>query len=267
MKQISQLHYFCCMNTRILILISGLLLGIGSGCVAKKTRTQPEFKKEISPIPHQIFIPGGSKQNKWPLIIFLHGSGERGKDNQKQTVHVYPYLTSDSVQKRYPSIVVAPQCPENDYWAPVNRFEWSMKEGGRVTPAMASVIRLIKKLRKHPNVDKRRIYIIGLSMGGFGTFDLISRKPEWFAAAVPICGGADLKKTGQFEKVPLWVFHGEKDSVVPVKLSRDLVESLTSEGLPVRYTEYADENHGIWERAVREPGFLEWLFSQRVANR
>lgn len=252
------------MNTRIYNLILGFAVLFTSGCAVKKQSARSVDDKRAHPIQYQIFIPEGDKNIKRPLVLFLHGSGERGQDNQKQTVHVYPYLTSDSIQKKFPSIVVAPQCPEEDYWAPVKRFEWSMTRGGRVTPAMASVITLLEELRKQPYVDPTRIYVMGLSMGGFGTLDLISRRPEWFAAAVPICGGADLTNIDKLKNVPLWIFHGAEDSVVPVKLSRDLVNALKIEGIPVRYTEYAGENHGIWERAIREPGFLEWMFSQKA---
>lgn len=252
------------MNTRIFCLIIGFSVFVASGCAVKKQLGQTNNDKNTYPIQYQIFIPEGDKQIKRPLILFLHGSGERGHDNLKQTVHVYTFLTSDSIQKRYPAIVVAPQCPEEDYWAPVKRFEWSMTRGGKVTPAMAAVINLLEELRKQPNVDSTRMYVIGLSMGGFGTLDLISRRPEWFSAAVPICGGADLTNTDKIKEVPLWVFHGAEDTVVPVKLSRDLVNELTIKGIPARYTEYAGENHGIWERAIREPGFLEWMFSQNM---
>ena len=250
------------MNTRIYSLIIGFVVLIATGCAVKKQPARSVDVKSGHPIQYQMFFPKGDKQAKRPLILFLHGSGERGLDNQKQTVHVYPFLTSDSIQKTFPSIVVAPQCPEEDYWAPVKRFEWSMTRGGKVTPTMAAVITLLESLRKQPNVDSTRIYVIGLSMGGFGTLDLISRKPEWFAAAAPICGGADLTNTDKIKDVPLWVFHGEEDSVVPVKLSRDLVNNLRSKGVDVRYTEYAGENHGIWERAIREPGFLDWMFNK-----
>ena len=100
-------------------------------------------------------------------------------------------------------------------------------------------------------------------MGGFGTLDLISRRPELIAAAIPICGGADLQKVANITNVPLWIFHGAKDDVVPAQFSRDLVETLQKEGGDPKYTEYPDGGHDVWNRAIREPELLPWLFSQQ----
>lgn len=216
-------------------------------------------------IPVQIFYPKhyGTDGKVYPLILFLHGAGERGDDNQKQKLHVYPFLVSDEVQDRFPCIVVAPQCPEDDYWAPVNRFEWTVKNDGKITPAMEEVMQIMHDIVKEKWVDSNRCYAAGLSMGGFGTLDILSRKPDWFAAGIVMCGGADLSKVSRYAHVPLWIFHGAKDDVVSVSLSEQLVSALRKEGGSPKFTVYPDGNHGIWDRAIREEALLPWLFSQK----
>lgn len=216
-------------------------------------------------LPYNIYYPDEYHlpKAKVPLFIWLHGAGERGDDNVSQLIHIVPYLASDIVQSKYPCIILAPQCPKDEYWAPVKRFEWSVINGGAVTPPLLKVISLIEKLLKDPKIDQSRVYIGGLSMGGFGTLDLLSRKPEWFAGAVPICGGADLDKVKNYKDVPMWIFHGAKDTVVPVKLSTDLVQLLNGIGANPKYTEYPDGGHDVWNKAIREPDLLPWLLSQK----
>lgn len=214
-------------------------------------------------MPYTVFFPSSmKKKRKYPLILFLHGAGERGMDNQKQLIHVVPHFISDSIQKEFTSIILVPQCPEEAYWAPVKRNEWAMLSNGAVTMPMEKVIRILEKISMDERVDRNRIYVVGLSMGGFGTCDIISRRPEIFAAAAPICGGADLNSIIKFKGIPLWAFHGDSDPVVSVKLSRDLIYQLQQHGAKPKYTEYADMGHSVWDIAVRDPNFLPWLFSQ-----
>ncbi|MFZ1702844.1 MAG: phospholipase [Saprospiraceae bacterium] len=214
-------------------------------------------------LPYRTFFPKVEKGVKLPLILFLHGSGERGTDNEKQLIHVVPYLTSDSFQRLYPSIVLAPQCPEEDYWGPIKRFDWTFYEHGIVTPAMESVIELLDKISKTPDVDSTRIYVCGLSMGAIGVYDILHRKPNLFAVAVPICGVSNLGKVNVYKQLPMWVLHGDEDTVIPVEKSREFVAKRLSLQTPVIYTEYNGEGHGIWEKAIREKGLWEWVFSQK----
>jgi predicted peptidase len=222
-------------------------------------------KDDKSTLPYNIIYPREYyiKDARIPLLVWLHGAGERGDDNVSQLIHIVPYLGSDIVQSKFPSIILAPQCPKDGYWAPVKRFEWSIINGGEVTPPMANLIQLLENILKDPKIDKSRVYIGGLSMGGFGTLDLLGRKPEWFAAALPICGGADLVKAANYKNVPLWIFHGAKDSVVPAKISRDLVQVLEAAGATPKYTEYPEGGHDVWNTAIRDPEVLPWLFSQK----
>jgi predicted peptidase len=251
----------------------GLLLVIAtfilfSACsTSKKGIVNPKiFKKGTTSLPYQIYLPTEYGKKRVPLIVFLHGSGERGTDNIKQGIHVLPYLTSPDVQKKNPCVVIAPQCPENESWSPVNRENWSPIPDAPATPSMNNLIGLIEDLKKDKNIDPNRIYIIGLSMGGFGTFDIMSRKPLLFAAGVPICGGGDYKLVSDYAHVPIWIFHGDQDPAVPVRLSRSAYGALTDVGCQVKYTEYPGGGHDIWERAVREPGFIDWLFDQYIGK-
>jgi len=128
---------------------------------------------------------------------------------------------------------------------------------------MEGVIELLDHILRDSNIDKSRVYVGGLSMGGFGTLDLLHRRPELFAAAMPICGGADFGKVDKFKEIPLWIFHGAKDTVVPADLSRELIKVLNEMGSTPKYTEYPEGGHGIWNDAIRDPELLPWLFNQK----
>ena len=254
------------MNRIILLFILGFIGFYGCNTVKKGVTIPLNFTTASKDtLPYNIFYPTsyGKKGEKVPLFLWLHGAGERGNDNKAQLKNVVPYLISPDVQAKFPAVIVVPQCPKEGYWAPVKRFEWSIVNGGAVTPPMHLVIQLLDKLMLDQNIDTERVYVGGLSMGGFGTLDLLSRRPEIIAAAVPVCGGSDLEKVKNYKDVPLWIFHGAKDDVVKPELSRDLVAKLKVLGKNPRYTEYPEGNHGIWEAAVREPELLQWLFSQR----
>lgn len=218
-------------------------------------------------LPYNIYYPKTYRQGNIPVLLWLHGAGERGDDNVSQLIHIVPYLASDIVQARFPSIILAPQCPKEDYWAPVKRFEWRVINNGIITPAMKGVIELLDHIMMDPNIDKTRVYVGGLSMGGFGTLDLLHRRSELFAAAVPICGGADLSKADKFKDIPLWIFHGTKDTVVPADLSRELIKVLNEMGSTPKYTEYPEGGHGVWNDAIRDPELLPWLFNQKKVKK
>ena len=219
---------------------------------------------------YRLFVPEGyDKAKKYPLILFLHGMGERGSDNEAQLEHAEVLrFTGDEVQRRQPSILVAPQCPADDKWVPVF---WGLKEfqdpGEGVDPkgpsrAMRAVDELLTALEKEFSVDATRRYVTGLSMGGYGTYDLCLRFPKRFAAAVPICGGADPSLAKRIAKIPFWIFHGADDPAVPAELSRSMVEALKAAGGDPKYTEYEGVKHNSWNPAYNEPGLVEWVFSQ-----
>jgi predicted peptidase len=205
-------------------------------------------------------------QVKYPLVLFLHGAGERGDDNIRQLVHGMNDFASDETMAKYPCFVVAPQCPKEQKWVDVN---WSAT--GHAMPARAAdplrlTMEAIAALEKQFSIDPARIYVTGLSMGGYGSWDAIARYPDRFAAAAPICGGGDPAQAGRFAQLPVWAFHGGKDGVVKPQRSREMVEAIKAAGGTPKYTEYPDAGHDSWTATYKDPEFFAWLFAQRRAS-
>jgi predicted peptidase len=199
----------------------------------------------------------------YPLVVFLHGAGERGSDNTAQLVHGVAEFAKAENRKKYPCFLIAPQCPSNAKWADV---DWGAEkhvmpkepsESGRLT------LELIAAAQKEFSIDAKRIYITGLSMGGYGTWDLIARRPELFAAAVPICGGGDEATADAIVKIPVWAFHGDKDTAVKVSRSRNMIAALKKAGGDPKYTEYAGVGHNSWDKAYADAELMKWLFAQK----
>lgn len=218
---------------------------------------------------YRILLPRDYDSGKrYPLLLFLHGAGERGEDNLSQLIHGAKLFAKQEVRNQYPAVVVFPQCPKSDYWAQMTRnearTEWNFPFSEQPGQAMGLVIQLVEHLKITEKVDDRRMYVAGLSMGGMGTFELLARIPGEFAAAVPICGGGNPLLAPLYAgNTSLWVFHGDADTVVPVELSRKMVEAVKQAGGKVRYTEYKGVNHDSWTPAFAEPELLKWLFSQK----
>jgi predicted peptidase len=220
-------------------------------------------------LPYRLLLPENyDASKKYPLVFFLHGAGERGNDNQKQLTHGARMFLADSVRKQYPAIVVFPQCPANSYWSNVNivpvdgKRTFNFRVGGEPTVAMSMALRLLKKIRNEYPVKKDQLYVGGLSMGGMGTFEMVRRNRKLFAAAFPICGGANPETARKMRKTKFWIFHGAKDDIVLPSHSQHMVEALKAAGAEVRFTLYPNANHNSWDPAFREPGILAWLFAQ-----
>lgn len=227
--------------------------------------------KDGGTLPYRIMLPDNyDPAKKYPLVLFLHGAGERGDDNEKQLVHgVKTFLKAEN-RAQFPCIVIAPQCPKDSYWAspkfertkyPIDfDFNYTYEE----TVALKRAIQLTRSILKQEAVDKKRVYITGLSMGGMGTYEAVYRYRKLFAAAIPVCGGADVEAyQKKHAKIPFWLFHGDVDGVVEVKHSRAMNEKLRSLGADVSYTEYAGINHNSWEKAYEEPALISWLFAKK----
>lgn len=219
-------------------------------------------------LPYRILYPEGyDAKEKYPILFFLHGAGERGNDNEKQLVHGASLFLADSVRSNFPAIVVFPQCPSNSFWSNVDiqqvgsQREFNFHTGAKPTNAMRMLLKLIDQVVKNEAVDKQRIYVGGLSMGGMGTYEALRRRPRLFAAAFAICGGDNTANVAKYSRVPLWIFHGEQDDVVPATHSRVIVEELRRLGVSPKHTFYPDANHNSWDAAFSEPDFLPWLFS------
>lgn len=244
--------------------------------VAVRAQDSNDFKKEtfVSStgfnLPYRILFPENyDKSKKYPVMVFLHGAGERGNNNESQLVHGSKLFLDPANRKAYPAIVIFPQCPEEGYWSSVKidreklPLELDFDYSQPITPALQAAIELVKKVTKDEAVDKKRIYIAGLSMGGMGTFEAVYRFPKLFAAAVPICGGGDVDAYDKrVAKVPFRVFHGAKDDVVDPRCSQAMVEKLKTLKVAVQYKEYPEANHNSWDSAFAEPDFLSWMFTR-----
>lgn len=221
-------------------------------------------------LPCRILTPVNFKEGqKYPLIVFLHGSGERGSDNEKQLTWGASLFLDSLNRAKFPAIVVFPQCPITTSWAVVARglkdsLTFAVNSDTVPRVPMRLVLKFIDDLAKSGRVDTKRIYIGGLSMGGMGTFDALARRPDLFAAAFPICGAGDPTMVKNYRKgLPIWVFHGDADMVVPVSNSRLMVGELKKVKANVKYTEYPGVNHNSWSNAFEEKDLLPWLFSQK----
>jgi predicted peptidase len=216
---------------------------------------------ENDSLQYRMLLSDYAPETRYPLVIFLHGSGERGDDNEAQLQWGVMNFASDEVMKMHPAIIIAPQCPSNMTWA--NLSQQDIKLEPNPSQPMKLLIGLIDQIKQQMPVDTSRIYITGLSMGGYGTYDAIMRYPDLFAAAVPVCGAGDVTKAETIAHIPLWIFHGALDGVVNPALSRSMVEALTNAGAHPGYTQYPEVGHFSWIAAYSDPMMMEWLFSQR----
>ena len=201
---------------------------------------------------------------KYPLVLFLHGMGERGSDNEKQLTHGAALFANDKNRLDFPSIVLFPQCPLSDTWISFqerqgNTIEFSEKPP--ITKSLMLVKKLLDSYVKNEGVDKKKIYVTGLSMGGMGTFDLICCYPKYFAAAMPICGGVYVDRLKKVKKMPIRIFHGGADPVVSREHSRNAFIELKAEGSSrVEYVEFPGVGHDSWTNAFEYPDFLSWMY-------
>ncbi|MCC7425165.1 MAG: alpha/beta fold hydrolase [Planctomycetaceae bacterium] len=183
------------------------------------------------------------KQEKWPLLLFLHGSGERGTDLNLVKKHGPPKLIAAG--KEFPFIVVSPQCPDEMQWEPTE------------------LVALLDDLAKRYKVDPDRVCVTGLSMGGFGTWRLAAYAPQRFAAIAPVCGGGEIYWARRIAPIPVWAFHGAKDVGVPLARSQSMIDALVKEKATPKLTVYPEAGHDSWTETYNNPQFYEWLLEQR----
>ena len=182
---------------------------------------------------------------RWPLVLFLHGSGERGSDPDLAALHG-PAKLADA-GRDFPFILVTPQCPESSQWV----------------AELSTLAGLLDEVVAAHRVDPARIAVTGLSMGGYGTWSLAVRYPDRFTAIAPICGGLWLQSAAPIRNLPVWAFHGDADDVVPISATEQIVGELRSLGADVRFTSYAGVGHDSWTETYEDPRFYEWLLSHR----
>lgn len=204
--------------------------------------------------------------HKYPLVLFLHGSGERGTDNAAQLKHGAPLFAKEEVRTKYPAFVVAPQCPPNQKWADVDWNSDTPKQPEKLSAPATAILGALAALEKEFSIDLDRVYLTGLSMGGYGTWDLITRDPTPWAAAVPVCGGGDKSVAAKAKDLPIWAFHGLQDPTVKPARSREMIEAITEAGGHPLFSEYPYVGHDSWTLAYGEPELLPWLFAQKRAQ-
>ena len=207
-----------------------------------------------------------SPDKQYPLILFLHGGGECGSDNEAQLLHGGDMLASYETQSKYPAIIIAPQCPEGETWSPYlhpsrNNGKRFFPQNAPATPAMKAIKEMLGAYIDKGIVDTKRIYVTGLSMGGMGTFDAVCRYPDFFAAAAPICGGVNLQRLASYKgKTAFSIYHGADDDTVDPQFSRDAYATLKKIGAEVQYKEYPGVKHNSWDNVFAEPDYLGWMF-------
>jgi predicted peptidase len=250
------------MNVRLAaaLVLSALISTMAADDMAIKNQEKKTFKGRSTKrfeLEYLLFLPQGYKEDKkkeWPLMLFLHGAGERGSDIAKVTVHGPPKIVKQ--RPDFPFILVSPQCPEGENWSD------------------DALLGLLDEVIKEHRVDKSRVYLTGLSMGGYGTFSLGLKHPERFAAIAPICGGGDFLpillpapgKEAILKRLPVWVFHGGKDVLVPLSESQRMVDALKHIGNErVKLTVYPEAGHDSWTEAYNNQELYDWLLQHRIS--
>jgi predicted peptidase len=220
-------------------------------------------------IPYRIIVPKNySSEKSYPILIFLHGSGERGNNNESQLIHGSKVMGSDNFQKQHDSFVVFPQCKAKDYWANVPFWEKTNKKRFVFNKTLSEnnmlkgVIELLNSLESKYSIDPSRRYVGGLSMGAMGAIEILAQNPGVFRAAFAICGGGSPSWANKIKGTPLWLFHGKKDDVVDVKFSKKLARKLIRLKSKTKLTLYDEIKHNSWDLALNDPFLFKWLFSQ-----
>ncbi len=217
-------------------------------CHAFKAGTRKTVK-----VQYLLYLPRGYAEStqRWPLLLFLHGAGERGDDLEKVKTHGPPKLIARE-EKEFPFVVVSPQCPQDGWWSNEDQIEM--------------LGALLDHILSRYRIDRDRIYVTGLSMGGFGTWRLAAKHPDRFAAIAPICGGGDPGDAASISHLPVWVFHGANDNVVALEKSQEMVDALEKAGSHVRFTIYPQAGHDSWTQTYDNPELYRWFLEHRRSD-
>ena len=207
---------------------------------------------------------------KYPVVLFLHGAGERGSDDTAQLKYFPTWMAEPKMRAEYPCFLIAPQCPSGEKWV---NSPWDKRTSQPLPDKMSEPMRIavgiMNEVIKTEPVDTNRIYLTGLSMGGYGTWDLAERMPEKFAAVVPICGGGDDTKADRLVNIPLWCWHGGADPAVPVERSRQMIAAIKKAGGHPHYTELPGVGHDSWTHAYTDSkeSVIPWMFEQKKSEK
>ncbi len=223
-----------------------------------------EYKDET--FRYRLLKPENIEPGKqYPVVLFLHGAGERGDDNKMQLLYLPAQMCEPEWRRKYPCFLIAPQCRKDKKWVEV---DWSAKESKQPPEPgdqMKVALGILDEVLKNYPADPGRVYLTGLSMGGYGSWDAAARYPDRFAAVAPICGGGDEATAERLATLPLWAFHGDQDAAVPVERSRRMIAAIEKAGGHPKYTEFAGVGHNSWTPAYSDPkGLLPWMFQQRL---
>ncbi len=229
--------------------------------------TKETFEHEGTKLPYRLYVPEDfDAEKKYPLVLFLHGAGERGDDNDAQLKNAVQILFDRDDKLMSGAIVVAPQCPVDNQWVdtPWENGNYSVAEVPE-SNELAAAVELVLAVAEKYSCDPARFYVMGISMGGFGAWDVLMRHNDIFAAGIPICGGADPEMAEIFMETPVFTFHGTADTTVPYDGTAEMVEAIEDLGSRVvNFISYNNDGHGIWDKAAKEEGLMEWLFDQKL---
>jgi predicted peptidase len=253
------------------LLASLMALGIGAAPSEKVveqfedctyTYTGGDYKDEA--FHYRLLKPAKIEPGKkYPVVLFLHGAGERGDDNKSQLLYLPEMMADKEHQEKYPCFLIAPQCREGKVWSGFRRASKAGDSADEPTDQLKVAIAALKEVEQKSPIDPKRVYLTGLSMGGYGSWDLAARHPDWFAAVVPICGGGDVSTAGKLKDIPLWAVHGGADTVVPVDQTRKMIEAVKKAGGQPKYSELEGVGHNSWTPGYTDPkGALPWMFEQ-----
>jgi predicted peptidase len=254
----------------------GVLLIMFFVTVAAMAQNKAQYQKwwfiqNGDTMPYRLLLPKDYDASKeYPLLVFLHGRGESGNDNNRQLANGASVFLRDSIRNKHAAIILFPQCSGDSYWSNVvtikdstGKRQFHFITDGEPSRAMKQLLSLLQFVRSNYKVDDDRVYTMGLSMGGMGTYELVRRKPKTFAAGIAICGGADPATAKQIRHTSWWLFHGLKDDIVDPSFTKTMEAALKKKRAKVKATYYPNANHNSWDAAFAEPGLLDWLFAQR----
>lgn len=235
---------------------------------AQESYLYGSFSHDGKTLPYRYLEPQNIKSNKkYPVVLFLHGAGERGIDNEAQLLHCSGQFLNPEIQEKYPAYVFFPQAPKGAFWSIPDRLtELSQDMFASVNEPswqLQTIKAMVDSIMQLPHVDPKRVYIMGISMGAMATYELCWRYPHLFAAAVPICGGADINRLASAAIIHWRIYHGDADKVVPVTFSRTAYKALKQAGAKIIYREFAGCTHNSWNPAFNDPDLFPWLFKQK----
>jgi predicted peptidase len=225
---------------------------------------QQVFRKGEDKLNYNQHLYNRDEKGKPAILIFLHGIGERGDDNLAQNRLAVTEIVKNIRDNKRKVLLITCQCPSSELWAPLHRGGAAAALQPLPSKCTGLIPDLVEAKIKEIDADPDRVYITGQSMGGYGTWDIICRRPDLFAAAVPVCGGGDPKQAPVLKEMAIWIYHGDKDTLVPTVLSREMIKALQDAGSKrAKYKECPGVEHNCWETTYNDPEMYKWLFEQK----